>query len=1415
LIAAMAAIPAVAFAQAAQPAATEAKTDEEVVELGAFEVSSTADSGSYVAKDTLAGTRIKTSLDDVASSISVMTSKFLQDTGARDNQSLLQYTTNTEVGGTKGNFGGVGNSFQVSEQENMLRPNEQTRVRGLDKADNTRNYFLTRTPWSGYNVDRVELQRGPNSTLFGVGSPAGIINVVTITPNLTKNSGDVTVTTSFQGSIANWREEGKYNYVLIPNVLAVKIAAMHDDQEFQQRPAFQHDNRVYAAATFKPQLLPKDVGGRLDIRANFEVGKIDANRPRVLPPIDKLSTFYYNTSPQDNAKRTWDTWMVSQANDRNTSYVKPPGAIGNRFQSGDGAILAFYNQGNSLPTFASAQDTRSERSGPNPLNGKYGNGVMGVNAEYTVLTGSQGYNAYAKDVNFLFPSLFPLASSNFYRDRSLSDRSVFNYYKNLIDGDNKREYQDFKNANIAVAQDFFNRRFGIEVVWDFQDYGDGRRNLLGGSPGLSVDTNMNLQNKMPRYSGLIPTAGVPQTVSITVPSWAAWATANGYPTSGTVTVSNGKDVQDITTPIAGSFVANPNAGKIWVDNRDYTGEDFRQTRENYRLTAFVDGRASDLFDEKSLATTILGHHTLTGLLNQDTLKTNKETFQMARTDPSWITGYPGQDPSTFNARLIAKDSFRAWDPIVYIGDATGTSPAGLNLARIQGNILQAPSVTQAERWNGLPDAHTTGWTNAQWSAAWTDQWGRSRAQSVNPDNFIGWETAPVSLWTPYNGHKADLYTDAQRTYQRIESAALTYQGYFFGGNIVPTYSWRQDTVKMGTVMANRDRTPAAYTAAGLPASTPMVVPSSLKAPTSESKFTSLKADEAALWTAASNRHSYTWNKMEGETRTWGIVAHMPESWAKKLPGSTRISAFYNHANNNIPVVRYGYDGNALTSPAGKTVDYGLSVSTLNDKVNFKVTRYKTTVTDASYQGSVIDTGNLYLLTEFNGFGTAQSFWTLYNADPYNFTQTPTLASTPADRNWTAGMAENISSDFGAYMPGSVTPHGNYLGQYAGAFPSQSAASWAEYTTNPSVVQQFNAIWNFAFATDVDSPLPVDANKPPATAQPGLDYKTAQKGTGNELLPTQAYLDMFQSPLNRSLYQQGVEQWLTHLNYTAADQLARREGLVKMYNAMGGAAKLQPGGNYMWSQGSGTQGRVAGQDPVINVDTLSKGWEFEVTARPVTGWDITINASKTEATLTKIGESFVNIVQQQEARWYGPAGDLRLWWTGSPKSIDGDGRYYNDNVDNARFRRFYNSLIYSPARFALEAVGKQLPEVAPWRFNFINNYAFQEGSMKGVNVGGAFRWQDSTVLGYMFDDPITPTKLDPSKPISGKAEYHFDVWVGYERPINEKITWRIQMNASNIFEKDRLVPVTVNPDGTAALQRIAQGTSYSISNTFKF
>ena len=49
-------------------------------------------------------------------------------------------------------------------------------MRGLASADNTRDFFVTDIPWDSYNVDRIDIQRGPGSILFGLGSPAGIVN---------------------------------------------------------------------------------------------------------------------------------------------------------------------------------------------------------------------------------------------------------------------------------------------------------------------------------------------------------------------------------------------------------------------------------------------------------------------------------------------------------------------------------------------------------------------------------------------------------------------------------------------------------------------------------------------------------------------------------------------------------------------------------------------------------------------------------------------------------------------------------------------------------------------------------------------------------------------------------------------------------------------------------------------------------------------------------------------------------------------------------------------------------------------------------------------------------------------------------------------------------------------------------------
>src|SRR5207247_6426129 len=83
---------------ATSPSSPATPSDVEIVTLTPFEVSTSKDTG-YQATETLAGTRIRTDLADVASAIQVLTKEFMRDVGATDNQTLLQFTTSPEAAG--------------------------------------------------------------------------------------------------------------------------------------------------------------------------------------------------------------------------------------------------------------------------------------------------------------------------------------------------------------------------------------------------------------------------------------------------------------------------------------------------------------------------------------------------------------------------------------------------------------------------------------------------------------------------------------------------------------------------------------------------------------------------------------------------------------------------------------------------------------------------------------------------------------------------------------------------------------------------------------------------------------------------------------------------------------------------------------------------------------------------------------------------------------------------------------------------------------------------------------------------------------------------------------------------------------------------------------------------------------------
>lgn len=591
----------------AVPVFAQDDLDEDILMLSPFEVESSSNVG-YQATQTLAGTRIKTDLKDVGSAISVVTKEMLRDTGATDNATLLSYTTSTEVGGTLGNYAGTGDGSTFSEDSNLLRPNANTRVRGLTSADNTRNFFLTETPWDGYNVERVDMQRGPNSILFGLGSPAGIINASTNQADYNGNHGNVEIKFDKEGSR---RGSVDYNYVILENELAVRVDALYDDTRFKQDPAYEKDKRIYGAVRYNPSFLQSE-NVSTTIKANIEHGEIDANRPRSLPPMDLVSAWFTdldqagydpvaaNASPVDsNAGAAVETNSSDYNGQPNPNYQ--PWITGAYADSYNGPVWVF-------------DDTNSATQGMiyqfNALDAATG---LAFSRDPQIIR----YSDYATKVDL------PGSEVGAFKDKVLTDPSFFDFYHNLLDGNNKKESQDFDTFNFSFSQSFFDNRFSYEVVYDKQEYFDMSESLLNNwTAAITVDIRSNLVNG---------------------------------------------DV-------------NPNFGRPFVFNRlAGNGNSHDITRENYRFTATAEFRASDLFDKGSLIERILGRHDFTGLYSKERKSEEDRVWKLASIDQPWGS-YVGYDKIT-NAWNDTTTAIYIGDSMV------GESMSGQNLSGISQTLL--------------------------------------------------------------------------------------------------------------------------------------------------------------------------------------------------------------------------------------------------------------------------------------------------------------------------------------------------------------------------------------------------------------------------------------------------------------------------------------------------------------------------------------------------------------------------------------------------------------------------------------------------------------------------------------------------------------------------------------------------------
>jgi hypothetical protein len=228
-------------APATKPAA------EEVVTLSPFEVIS--DTKGYFASNTMSGTRLNSKIEDLGQSITVMTKEQMADFAMLDINDIFDHLAGTEGTGSYSAFE-VDRTGAVTDNVS-LDPNNANRVRGIGSANIAFGNIATtgRVPVDPLWMDSLELSRGPNANIFGLGNSSGTVNQVPSTANLSRNFTKV----EFRGdSDDGWRASLDVNRLLLKNRLAVRASYANQHTGFVRKPSGEDARRLSLQVKARP-----------------------------------------------------------------------------------------------------------------------------------------------------------------------------------------------------------------------------------------------------------------------------------------------------------------------------------------------------------------------------------------------------------------------------------------------------------------------------------------------------------------------------------------------------------------------------------------------------------------------------------------------------------------------------------------------------------------------------------------------------------------------------------------------------------------------------------------------------------------------------------------------------------------------------------------------------------------------------------------------------------------------------------------------------------------------------------------------------------------------------------------------------------------------------------------------------------
>lgn len=403
------------------------RTDEQTVVLSPFEVK--ADNKGYFSSNTMSGTRMNTKIEDLGQSITIMTKEQMLDFAMLDVNDVFDHMASTEGTNSYSEF--VTDRTGAVVDNVSLNPNNANRVRGIGNANIAFNNIAMsgRVPVDPLWMDSLELSRGPNANIFGLGNASGTVNQVPATANLTR---DFTKVELRADSYDGWRTSLDVNRKLFGNKLAVRASYAKQHTGFIRKPSGEDSERV----SFQVKAQPFK---KTTISASWYYYRNESVRPNFTTPRD------YYTDWHEAGRPAWNpvTRLVTFADGR---------------VMGNGNVVGSTTPYTAAPSlFSGGADTRS----PFQIGGA-GETPYWTIARYTGNPTSPAGNTYSTtdpySASAVGIGLLQTGASDTYTAtqqplynsvaRPISDRSIYDWTEVNLMGNSKA----WDNVNTYLAQ---------------------------------------------------------------------------------------------------------------------------------------------------------------------------------------------------------------------------------------------------------------------------------------------------------------------------------------------------------------------------------------------------------------------------------------------------------------------------------------------------------------------------------------------------------------------------------------------------------------------------------------------------------------------------------------------------------------------------------------------------------------------------------------------------------------------------------------------------------------------------------------------------------------------------------------------------------------------------------------------------